>query len=86
MSEGNGFTPTQKAMLKILSDGKRHRLAELKTCCGPCSDTTVASHVYLLKKKLVPKGEDIVCVFSRGYFYQHVRMLYAPVPTSIEVR
>lgn len=82
MSEGNGFTPTERAMLEIFSDGERHPLQELKGCCGPCSPITVKTHLSNIRRKLRPRGEDIVCVFNRGYFYQHVRMLYAPLSTD----
>lgn len=82
VSEGNGFTPTQKLMLAILSDGKMHTLMELKSCCGPCSPNTVNSHLKELRKKLLPKGEDVVCVFRHGYYYQHVRLLYVPTQSG----
>jgi hypothetical protein len=79
MSKGNGHTPIQTAMLKVLSDGRPHTRAELHACCGPSSLGTIRVHLCYLRKKLSQRGEDIICV-SKGtsLHYQHVRLLVSP--------
>ena len=73
------FTPTQAAMLKILSDGLPHTREELHKCCGPSSLKTIQMHLSSIRKKLRPHGEDIVyVVVSRRGCYQHVRLLVSP--------
>ena len=73
------FTPTERAMLEILSDGKLHTREELKTCCGPCSMPAIKYHLVNIRKKLKKRCEDVVCVRARyGFFYQHVRLLDSP--------
>jgi len=77
---GTKFTPTEKKMLEILSDGRPHRRKELHACCGPSSERgTVYRHVSSIRTKLKPKGENIVCVLlNRSVHYQHVRLLQSP--------
>lgn len=75
------FTPTEAAMLQILSDGKPHRREELHSCCGPSSIGVVGVTVCSIRKKLRGRGEDVVCVNRgdrNGFAYQHVRLLVSP--------
>ena len=73
------FTPTEQAMLAVLSDGRRHRKEDLKDCCGPCSSQTVNTHLLNIRKKLKVRHEDIVCVLrKKSLWYQHVRLLASP--------
>jgi hypothetical protein len=74
----NGFTEVQRRMLKVLSDGLRHRPKELHSCLvdelGPISN--VQPHLSHIRKKLRPKGQDIICeVLSRKYYYRWVILL-----------
>ncbi len=73
----NGYTPTQQAMLDVLSDGKRHTRQELHACLpdplGALSN--IQPHLTAIRKKLQPKGHDIVCEYNRGLFYRHIRMI-----------
>ena len=79
MSKGNGYTPIQAAMLKVLSDGRPHTREELHGCCGPSSIGTVPPHICFLRKKLRLHGQDIVSVHLNGkHLYQHVRLLISP--------
>ena len=79
------FTPTQRRMLKLLSDGKGHSKHELKLCIDDelASMSSVFFHISTLRKKLHAKGEDIICTSTRVYggtkgrdkVYIHVRLL-----------
>jgi DNA-binding CsgD family transcriptional regulator len=73
------FTPTERAMLKVLSDGRRHSKDDLKCCCGPCGSQTVNFHLANIRRKLRARHEDIVCVLRhKSLWYQHVRLLASP--------
>jgi len=73
-----GFTRIQRKILKLLSDGLPHRPAELQQCLYD-TETSLAGvrvHLTLLRKKLRPNGEDIICEYiNRSYRYRHVRLL-----------
>lgn len=72
------FTPIQKKMLGVLSDGLPHSRDELQTCLWDelAGKTAVAYHVSLIRAKLKRKGETIVCEFvNRARLYRHVRLL-----------
>ena len=80
-SNGREYTPTQRKMMEVLSDGQRHRRIELHACLvdelGPLSNIT--AHISNLRKKLRPKGQDIICEFSsRVIYYRLVRLLGPP--------
>jgi hypothetical protein len=76
VSEGNGYTATQKSMLRILSDGLPHSREELHEVCGPSLVGVVAYHVMEIRKKLASKGETIVALrIHRQAHYQQVRLL-----------
>lgn len=75
------FTPTQQRILELLSDGLRHKRDEVLACLGDdmASLDTMQIHIVYLRKKLNPKGTDIVCqVYNGGYYYRHIRMLVNP--------
>lgn len=72
------YTPTQKRILAVLADGLPHSSEELLKCIGddlsPSGNLRV--HLSLLRKKLRPLGEDILCEYSyRTYSYRHVKLL-----------
>jgi len=74
----NHFTPTQKAMLNVLSDGHRHTREELHACLpdelGPISN--IRTHLMHIRKKLRPAGQDIICeLFQRRIHYRCIRLL-----------
>lgn len=74
----NGFTITERKMLELLSDGLPHRVEELRPCLFDelSTRTAIQVHICNIRKKLVGKGEDIVCVIrNRATSYQHVRLL-----------
>jgi DNA-binding winged helix-turn-helix (wHTH) protein len=81
MSEGNGFTPTERRILNILADGQPHVLHDLHRCLNDdlSAMSTLYSHVYNLRAKLRPKGQDILCEnIRRRCYYRHVRLLASP--------
>lgn len=71
------FTPTQRAMLAVLSDGLPHTLVELHACLPDELGAMVnaSMHISNLRKKLRKSDEDIICqVHGRDTFYRHVRL------------
>ena len=77
-----GFTPTEQAMLAVLSDGMSHGKAELHACLPDelGSLDNVKVHVTNIRKKLRLKGEDILCtrVYMSEPIYRLVRVLASP--------
>lgn len=72
------FTLTQVRMLRVLSDGRPHSKMELWHCLEDdlSAITAIKPHLTRIRKRLNPKGEDIVCVVNhRRNYYQHVRLL-----------
>ena len=72
------FTPTERAMLAVLSDGLPHRRQELIACLPDELGLAVnmQMHVSRARKKLRPVGQDIVCeIVNRQFCYRHVRLL-----------
>lgn len=79
MSQGNGFTPTHKRMLEVLSDGLPHSRLEMHACLyDELGDIeNIHYHISTLRKHLRKKGEDILIqIISRRPHYRHVRLLY----------
>lgn len=74
----NGFTPTQRAILDVLSDGRPHTCGDLHSCldddlAGPAA---VRMHICRLRKRLRARRQDIVSVVEREQLcYQHVKLL-----------
>lgn len=75
------YTDTQQRIINLLSDGKKHKKAEVLSCLldKQASYSCLANHLCHLRKLLRPRGEDIICELS-GYniFYRHVRLLKSP--------
>lgn len=72
------YTPTQQRIIDLLQDGLPHLRIELMKCLGDDLTTvaTLHSHFVKLRKKLVPRGETIVCeILNRRIAYRHVRLL-----------
>jgi len=73
-----GFTPTQQRMLNLLSDGLPHSREAMLECLQDeqvCS-TAHTPHLLAIRKKLRPKGEDVICEYiKRRPYYRHVRLL-----------
>jgi hypothetical protein len=76
----SAYTPTQKRMLRLLADGLPHPRTELFQCLvddlGPLSN--IQPHLSHLRKRLRPKGQDIICEIDRRRIcYRQVRLLSA---------
>ena len=74
------FTPTEAKILELLSDGESHSKEEVALYIEPeLGQTNVSFHMMNIRKKLISKGENILCVYNnRRRFYQHVRLLQSP--------
>jgi hypothetical protein len=73
-----GFTPTQTAMLKVLSDGLPHSKAELHACLPDelSRPNSILRHLVDIRKVLRPRGQDVLCEYrDRARFYRWVRLL-----------
>lgn len=72
------WTPIQKKMIDILSDGERHSLKELHACRGPSTPSNTSDHVAIIRSKLKPLGQTIIAEYSRRQcFYRRV-ILFRP--------
>ena len=71
------YTRTQTAILSVLSDGMPHTQAELRKCLNDEMSTKgLALHISMLRKRLLPLGQTIVCEYSyQKFLYRHVRLL-----------
>jgi hypothetical protein len=76
------YTPTQLALLKLFSDGNRHRRSEIVGMLqehfnDPLVDVRcMHNHIYLLREKLRKLGQDIICEYNeRIICYRHVVLL-----------
>lgn len=67
MATNNGFTPTEKRIMDVLSDWKPHTQRELLNAVDAEADNnTLAAHITNIREKLAPKARDIV--FRRGMY------------------
>ena len=72
------FTPTQRAMLEVLKDGRPHTKAELHACLPDELGrlNSIAPHLSAIRKVLRPRGQDVLCEYrDRARFYRWVRLL-----------
>lgn len=72
------YTPVEACILERLADGMPHTAKELHGClCDDLGDlSNVRAHLSRLRKKLRPRGEDIVCIVgNHANAYRHVRLL-----------
>lgn len=77
MIEDLHFTPTERRILKVLSDGKPHTRKELFACLPDdlASLSSIKPHLTKLRKKLRPLGQEIVCLIEKHVRYQHVHVV-----------
>ena len=75
MSDDNGFTPTQRRMMKVLGDGLPHTRHELRDCFNDdrAADNNTRVHLTALRKKLRPQGKDILVEYVRSSL--HYRLI-----------
>lgn len=74
------FTPVQRRMLAVLSDGEPHSRQELHGCLaddlGALSN--IRWHLMQLRKKLRVKGQDVLIEYrERKMHYRMVRLIGA---------
>lgn len=76
------FTPTEKRILAILSDGKPHTREELKTALWDelGSIQNLAARMTYLRRKLGRRGEGIAFTRTTGFLgtYTLVRLVASP--------
>lgn len=76
------FTPTERRMMEVLSDGLVHTSQELFDCLSDELQPkgVVRKHMCLLRKKLKPEGYDVLWEFIRGRTraYRLIRLLANP--------
>lgn len=75
------FTPIQKRIIELLSDGMPHDRSEVLKCIGdPSADyLNLYPHISYLRSKLIQKNEWIVFESYKGaQMYRHVKLI-APV-------
>lgn len=74
----NHFTPTELAILQVLSDGQPHRPQELHKCLPDelSQVTAIRFHISQIRKKIQPE-ENIICEMrgNRKIHYRHVKIL-----------
>ena len=72
-------TPTERRILALLADGRAHTRAELLALLSDDlgAPSNVRAHVSNLRRRLRPKGEEIVCEvrYRCQVCYRHVRLL-----------
>ena len=72
------FTPTERAMLAVLSDGRPHPRGDLEACLPDAlgSPANIHPHLTAIRKVLRPLGQDIICqVVNRRNYYRHIRIM-----------
>lgn len=73
------FSATEQKILAVLADGIAHSKDEIREVLDGeyTTDSTIATHIWRLRRKLGPQGTTIVCVTGgRGMVgrYRHVRL------------
>jgi hypothetical protein len=75
------FTPTQQRIVSKLSDGLPHSTVEMMLCLDDkLSDITcLRSHISILRRRLRPIGQDVVCQRIDGMsYYRLIRLTASP--------
>lgn len=76
------LTPTQRRMVELLADGKPHERRELHALL-PFDEgamTNVKAHLTAIRKKIRPRGEEIVCeVVNNRLCYRHIVLLKSTI-------
>lgn len=56
---------------ELLKDGQPHSIDELRKLCGPSRRQSVISHIFVIRRKVLPENEAIACVIAnKRIFYQ----------------
>ena len=77
----DGFTVTQQRVLDVLADGLPHPLEQLKAAMWNDELDHIRNvHAMMchIRKKLRPRGEDIICqLIDRQRKWRHIRLLHS---------
>lgn len=67
----DGFTKTQRRMLNVLADGKRHTREELQACMPDpeAARSSIKQHICNIRKRLEAVGQAVVCEQYMGGIY-----------------
>ena len=74
----NNFTPSERAILDVLADGLSHHRSQLIECLPEETGTLakVHFHLSLIRRRLRPIGQDIICeLVGQRHCYRHIRLL-----------
>lgn len=69
------FTPTQVAIVRMLSDGESHAVKDVLSVLNDelASKNALQFHISAIRKKIAPYGHDIVCTFeNRRTNYRYI--------------
>lgn len=72
------YTPTQRMLLEVLSDGLPHKRDDLRRLIDPdlCERATLRVHISHLRHHLRLDGQNILCVWhKRVWCYQQVKLI-----------
>lgn len=73
------YTPTQKRILAVLSDGLPHTRDELMRCLNDdmAEEGTLKAHIQMIRNKLRPIGQNIIseCHGRGSFFYRLTRLI-----------
>ena len=72
------LSDTQIKILKMLSDGQRHKRTELMKLLpsGSTDYRALSAQITRLREKLKPHGQDIICEYNqRAIHYRHIRLI-----------
>ena len=81
------YTPTEQRIIDLLSDGLPHTRADVIKCLKDhlADFNTLAVHMFNLRRKVRPCGQDILLVYRKGgYHYQYVILLSGKDPLGYD--
>lgn len=75
MSSNGPYTPTQRAILTVLADGRSHHHSQLQRCLPDdlADGNALRQHIFKLRRKLRPKGHLIICELVEGQAHYCLR-------------
>ena len=86
MSSSNGFTPTEKRIMGVLTDGRPHTKHELLAVIDEMADDNLLSrHLSNIREKLAPRSQGIMYTAREGVRYQLVRTMTGPYEDMTEM-
>ena len=83
MTEGNGWTPTQRRLMDVLGDGEPHTREQLVACLEDSQSEwrNVNPHLVAIRKRLRLERQDVICqVLKRQFLYRLIAFPYRGKP------